>query len=213
MRVQYLAIEGVIGAGKTSLAARMAERYGARLLLEQHEENPFLADFYRDSARFAFSTQMFFLLSRYRQQQELPQQDLFHDLLVADYLFAKDRIFAALTLEEREMALYDKVARLLERDILKPDLVMYLQMSTERLMNNIRQRDRSYERSMSEDYIRSLNEAYNRFFFNYTETPLLVINATAIDFVHNERDFEDLMAQLNRPISGVQYYSPPSPAV
>jgi len=213
VRVQYLAIEGVIGAGKTSLAARMAERYGARLLLEQHEENPFLADFYRDSARFAFSTQMFFLLSRYRQQQELPQQDLFHDLLVADYLFAKDRIFAALTLEEREMALYDKVARLLERDILKPDLVMYLQMSTERLMNNIRQRDRSYERSMSEDYIRSLNEAYNRFFFNYTETPLLVINATAIDFVHNERDFEDLMAQLNRPISGVQYYSPPSPAV
>jgi deoxyadenosine/deoxycytidine kinase len=209
VRVQYLAIEGVIGAGKSSLAARMAERYGARLLLEQHEENPFLSDFYRDPARFAFSTQMFFLLSRYRQQQELPQKDLFHDLLVADYLFAKDRIFATLTLEERELGLYDKVARLLERDILKPDLVVYLQMSTERLMKNIRQRDRSYERSMSEEYIRNLNEAYNRFFFNYTDTPLLVINATAIDFVHQESDFEDLMIQLNRPISGVQYYSPP----
>lgn len=209
MRVQYLAIEGVIGAGKSSLAMRMAERYRARLLLEQHEENPFLPDFYRDPARFAFSTQMFFLLSRYRQQQELPQKDLFHDLLVADYLFAKDRIFATLTLEERELALYDKVARLLERDILKPDLVVYLQMSTERLMKNIRLRDRSYERSMNEDYIRSLNEAYNRFFFNYTDSPLLVINATAIDFVHKESDFEDLMAQLNRPISGVQYYSPP----
>ncbi len=212
MRVQYLAIEGVIGAGKTSLAARMAERYRARLLLEQHEENPFLSDFYHDPLRFAFSTQMFFLLSRYRQQQELPQKDLFHDLLVADYLFAKDRIFATLTLEERELALYDKVARLLERDILKPDLVVYLQMSTERLMKNIKRRDRSYERSMSEDYIRSLNEAYNRFFFNYTDTPLLVINATAIDFVHNEKDFEDLTAQLNRPISGVQYYSPPQAA-
>ena len=209
MRVQYLAIEGVIGAGKSSLATRMAERYGARLLLEQHEENPFLQDFYRDPARFAFSTQMFFLLSRYRQQQELPQRDLFHDLLVADYLFAKDRIFATLTLEERELGLYDKVARLLERDILKPDLVVYLQMSTERLMKNIRLRDRSYERSMSEDYIRDLNEAYNRFFFNYTETPLLVINATTIDFVHNEKDFEDLIVQFNRPISGVQYYSPP----
>ncbi|MGH7493441.1 MAG: deoxynucleoside kinase [bacterium] len=209
MRVQYLAIEGVIGAGKSSLATRMAERYGARLLLEQHEENPFLQDFYRDPARFAFSTQMFFLLSRYRQQQELPQRDLFHDLLVADYLFAKDRIFATLTLEERELGLYDKVARLLERDILKPDLVVYLQMSTERLMKNIRLRDRSYERNMSADYIRDLNEAYNRFFFNYTETPLLVINATAIDFVHKEKDFEDLIVQLNRPISGVQYYSPP----
>lgn len=208
MRVQYLAIEGVIGAGKSSLATRMAERYGARLLLEQHEENPFLQDFYRDPARFAFSTQMFFLLSRYRQQLELPQRDLFHDLLVADYLFAKDRIFATLTLEERELGLYDKVARLLERDILKPDLVVYLQMSTERLMKNIRLRDRNYERSMSVDYIRDLNEAYNRFFFNYTETPLLVINATAIDFVHNEKDFENLIAQLNRPISGVQYYSP-----
>ena len=209
MRVQYLAIEGVIGAGKTSLAARMAERFGARLLLEQHEENPFLVDFYRDPGRFAFSTQMFFLLSRYRQQQELPQQDLFHDLLVADYLVAKDRIFATLTLEERELALYDKVARLLERDILKPDLVVYLQMSTERLMKNIKLRDRSYEREMEEEYIRNLNEAYNRFFFNYTDTPLLVINATTIDFVHREKDFEDLVAQLNRPISGVQYYSPP----
>ena len=209
MRVQYIAIEGVIGAGKTSLATRMAERYGGRLLLERHEENPFLADFYRDTGRFAFSTQMFFLLSRYRQQQELPQKDLFHDLLVADYLFAKDRIFAALTLEEREMALYDKLARLLERDVLRPDLVVYLQMSTERLMQNIKRRDRSYERSMEEEYIRALNEAYNRFFFNYTDTPLLVINATAIDFVHREKDFEDLMAQLNRPISGVQYYSPP----
>ncbi len=211
MRLQYLAIEGVIGAGKTSLARKISERFGARLLLEQHEENPFLPDFYEDPRRFAFSTQMFFLLSRYRQQQELPQRDLFHDLLVADYIFQKDRIFATLTLDEREMALYDKVARLLERDILKPDVVIYLQASSERLLANIRQRNRPYEKGMSETYIRDLNEAYNQFFFNYTDTPLLVINATNIDFVKRDEDFEDLLAQLSRPISGVQYYSPPAP--
>ena len=208
MRLQYIAIEGVIGAGKTSLATLMTERFGGRLLLEPHEENPFLPDFYRDPRHFAFSTQMFFLLSRYRQQQEIPQRDLFHELLIADYLFAKDRIFASLTLDERELSLYDKVARLLERDIPPPDLVVYLQSSTERLLANIRQRNRSYEKPMTESYIRDLNEAYNRFFFNYTATPLLVVNATEIDFVHNAPDFESLLAQLRRPISGVQYYSP-----
>lgn len=208
MRLQYIAIEGVIGAGKTSLATLITERFGGRLLLEPHDENPFLPDFYRDPRHFAFSTQMFFLLSRYRQQQEIPQRDLFHELLMADYLFAKDRIFASLTLDERELSLYDKVARLLERDIPPPDLVVYLQSSTERLMANIRQRNRSYEKPMVESYIRDLNEAYNRFFFNYTATPLLVVNATEIDFVHNAQDFESLLAQLHRPISGVQYYSP-----
>lgn len=209
MRLQYLAVEGVIGAGKTTLAHKISERYGGRLLLEQHDENPFLADFYEDPQRYAFSTQMFFLLSRYRQQQELPQGDLFHELLIADYLFAKDRIFATLTLDEREMSLYDRVARLLERDILRPDLVLYLQMSTERLMKNIARRGRAYEKNMDAEYIRSLNEAYNHFFFNYNVTPLLVVNATSIDFVNRKEDFEDLLAQLSRPISGVQYYSPP----
>jgi deoxyadenosine/deoxycytidine kinase len=208
VRLQYIAVEGVIGVGKTSLAQLMAERFNARVLLEQHEENPFLADFYRDPQHYAFSTQLFFLLSRYRQQQEIPQRDLFHELLIADYLFAKDRIFASLTLDERELSLYDKVARLLERDIPQPDLVIYLQSSSERLMANIRLRNRSYEKPMTENYIRDLNEAYNRFFFSYTAAPLLVVNATEIDFVHNAQDFENLIAQLHRPISGVQYYSP-----
>jgi len=208
VRLQYIAIEGVIGAGKTSLATLMAERFGGRILLEPHDDNPFLSDFYRDPRHFAFSTQMFFLLSRYRQQQDIPQRDLFQQLLISDYLFAKDRIFASLTLDERELSLYDKVAKLLERDISQPDLVIYLQSSTERLMANIRQRNRSYEKPIAESYIRDLNEAYNRFFFNYTATPLLVVNATEIDFVHNEQDFENLIAQLRRPLSGVQYYSP-----
>ena len=186
----------------------MADRFEARLLLEQHEANPFLPDFYRDPQRYAFQTQLFFLLSRFRQQQDIPQRDLFHTMLIADYLFAKDRIFASVTLEEREFFLYDKIASLLEREIIAPDLVIYLQSSTERLMANIRKRGRGYERHITEDYIRTLNEAYNQFFFNYTASPLLVVNMNEIDFVADEKDFDDLMQQLERPISGVQYYSP-----
>lgn len=208
MRLQYVAIEGVIGAGKTSLAKKMAKRFDARLLLEQHEANPFLPDFYKAPQRFAFPTQLFFLLSRYRQQQEIPQQDLFQSILIADYIFAKDRIFASVTLEDRELFLYEKVASLLERDIVTPDLVIYLQASTERLMANIRKRGRDYESPITESYIRGLNEAYNQYFFNYTASPLFVVNMNELDFVENEDDFEDLMSQLNRPISGVQYYSP-----
>lgn len=207
MRLQYIAIEGVIGAGKTSLTLKMAERLGGRYLLEQHDANPFLADFYRDPKRYAFQTQLFFLLSRYRQQQDIPQRDLFHSFLIADYIFAKDRIFASINLENRELLLYDKVAVLLERDIVKPDLVIYLQSTTERLMNNIRKRGREYERQISESYIRTLNEAYNQFFFNYSATPLLLVNTNELDLKENEDDFADFMNQLNRPISGVQYYS------
>jgi deoxyadenosine/deoxycytidine kinase len=203
-----MCIEGVIGAGKTSLTKMIAEQLNAQMVFEQPEENPFLQDFYRDPKRFAFQTQLFFLLSRYRQQQESFQTDLFHDYTVSDYLFAKDRIFAHLNLEDRELYLYDRVASLLERDVPKPDLVVYLQSSTERLMTNIRKRGRSYEKNMSVDYIKSLNEAYNRFFFHYNDTPLLVINSTEIDFVNSREDFNDLMHQIMRSHSGIEYYSP-----
>lgn len=205
---KYMCIEGVIGAGKTSLTKLIAEELNAQMVFEQPEENPFLQDFYRDPKRFAFQTQLFFLLSRYRQQQESFQTDLFHDYTVSDYLFAKDRIFAHLNLEDRELYLYDRVASLLERDIPKPDLVVYLQSSTDRLMTNIRKRGRSYEKNISVDYIRSLNEAYNRFFFHYNDTPLLVINSTEIDFVNSREDFTDLMHQIMRSHSGIEYYSP-----
>jgi len=206
----YICIEGVIGAGKTSLTRMLCERMDARAIYEKPEENPFLADFYRDPQRYAFQVQLFFLLSRYRQQQESLQPDLFHEMTISDYLFAKDRIFAHLNLEDRELFLYDKIATLLEQDIIKPDLVVYLQSSVHRLMSNIRKRNRTYEKEISEEYIASLNEAYNRFFFHYQETPLLVVNSTALDFVHNPADFEELVRQILRPHSGIEYYSPAS---
>jgi len=205
---RYICVEGVIGVGKTSLTRLLAEYFQAQLVQEQPEENPFLGDFYKDPEHFAFQVQLFFLLSRYRQQQESFQPDLFHSHTISDYLFAKDRIFAHLNLEDRELFLYDRVASLLEKDIPKPDLVVYLQSTVERLMSNIRMRGRSYEKNMSEEYIRQLNEAYNRFFFHYNDTPLLVINSTLIDFVNNRADFLEIVKQIDRPHSGIEYYSP-----
>ncbi len=204
----YICIEGVIGAGKTSLAGMLGKILNAKVMYEQPEENPFLEDFYSNPPRYAFQTQLFFLLSRYKQQQEFFQTDLFHETLISDYLFAKDRIFATLNLDDRELFLYDRIAVLLEQEIPRPDLVLYLQSSTERLMANIRKRDRHYEENISEEYIRSLNEAYNRFFFHYHQSPLLVINTTQIDFVNNAKHFEDLVDQITRPHSGIEYYSP-----
>jgi len=206
--LHYVAIEGVIGVGKTSLCHLMAKEMSGQEVKEKHEENPFLEDFYENPQRYAFQTQMFFLLSRYRQQQDMKQQDLFHSVLVSDYIFAKDRIFASLTLDEREFLLYDRVATLLEKDILKPDLVVYLQSNTQRLMANIRKRGRSYEKKISEDYIRSLVEAYNHFFFHYSDTPLLVVDTTQIDFVNNEDDLKNLIAQLSKPLGGTKFYIP-----
>lgn len=204
----YIAIEGVIGAGKTSLARLLAERMNANLVFEASEENPYLEDFYRDPQRFAFQLQLFFLITRYRQLLGIPQQDLFHGHLIADYLFAKDKIFAYLNLERRDLILYEKVATLMEKELPKPDLAIYLQSSTERLIEHIRQRNRKFERNISPDYIRQLNEAYNTFFFHYRETPLLVVNTSEIDFVRNAEDLEDLIRQIENPPVGVKYYVP-----
>ena len=205
---RYICIEGVIGAGKTSLAKLLGQHLNAKIVFERPEENPFLQDFYKNPQKYAFQLQIFFLLSRYRQQHDMIQTDLFYDLMIADYLFAKDRIFAHLNLDDRELLLYDKIASLLEKDLLKPDLVVYLQSSPERLMANIRKRGRSYEKEVSEDYVRSLNEAYNRFFFHYHDSPLLVINSTILDFVNSPGDFQELVDQIMRPHSGIEYYSP-----
>ena len=207
--LRYIAVEGVIGAGKTSLAAMLGETLGAKVVLEKFEENPFLKDFYRDPERYAFQTQIFFLLTRYKQQQELFQADLFHRFLITDYIFEKDKIFAYLNLQDEELKLYETLVASIERNIPAPDLVVYLQSNVDRLMRNIRSRARSYEASISETYIRDLNEAYNYFFFRYKTTPLLIVNATGIDFVNNGDQYEDLVRQILRPgRTAVEYYNP-----
>ena len=206
--LEYIAIDGVIGVGKTTLTNMIVDRFKGRAVYEEVEENPFLVDFYQDPKRFAFQTQMFFLLSRYRQQQEIPQRELFHQLIVADYTFWKDKIFAYLNLEDRELFLYEKVATLLERDIPRPDLVVYLKATPERLMRNIQKRGRFFERSMSYEYILSLNKAYNNFFNHYTETPLLIMNTSTMDFVENKADFEKIVELLLSDIKGTFHYNP-----
>jgi deoxyadenosine/deoxycytidine kinase len=205
---RYIVVEGVIGAGKTSLARMLTDRLTAQLVLEEVEENPFLKDFYQDRQRYAFQTQMHFLFSRYQQQRGLKQTDLFSDKMVSDYLFHKDRIFASLNLEDQEMALYERLMGWLELDVVKPDVVVYLQASTDTLLNRINIRNRSFEKDMERDYIERLNEAYNHYFFHYHDTPLLVVNTNNIDFVNQPDDFEDLLKRILSHRQGTLYYTP-----
>jgi deoxyguanosine kinase len=204
----YVAVEGVIGVGKTTLAGLLAKKWGAHLKLEVVEENPFLAQFYADMRANAFQTQLFFLLSRHRQQVDLKQYDLFMERVVADYMFAKDRIFANITLDDNELALYKRLADLLEREVPKPDVVVYLQASVDVLMERIRRRGRRFERDMSRDYILALTEAYNHFFFHYKDTPLIVVNTNDIDFVENTADFDELAREIEEHDKGTAYYVP-----
>jgi len=187
----------------------VSERLNARLVLEQFEENPFLERFYEDPEHYSFQTQIFFLLSRYRQQQDLFQADLFHNALVTDYIFDKDKIFAYLNLQDDELRLYETLVSSIEKNIPTPDLVVYLQSSVDRLMSNIRARGRKYEENISQEYIKDLNEAYNYFFFRYKNAPLLIVNSTEIDFVNNKDHFEELYQEILRPNrAAVEYYNP-----
>ncbi len=206
----YIAIEGPIGVGKTSLSKLIAEKLGARLVLEEFEENPFLSEFYKDPERYAFQTQLFFLLQRYRQQHELRQVDMFQNLVIADYMFIKDRLFASLNLNEKEIELYDTVANLLEKNIIKPDLVIYLQGSTSSIMNKIIERGRSIEKDITSDYIDALSQVYTEYFFRYQETPLVIINTDNIDFVKNENDFNEIINFIRKPVVGTKYFNPSS---
>ena len=208
--LQYVAIEGTIGVGKTSLANLFSEKLGAKLILEAFEDNPFLTDFYEDPENNAFQTQLWFLLQRYQQQQELRQVDMFHNLVVTDYMFVKDRLFAALNLNEKEMSLYDSVAKMMEKNVIHPDLVIFLQADTETLMDNISKRGRDFEKNMSEDYIDALNQVYNEYFFRYQETPLIIINTNNIDFVQNPGDLEEMISYIRQPISGTKFFNPSS---
>jgi deoxyguanosine kinase len=205
---RYTVVEGVIGVGKTSLCRLLSESLGARANLEVVEENPFLPRFYKDRVAYAFVTQIFFLLSRFQQQQTLAQMDLFQERVVSDYLFAKDRIFANINLADDELRLYERLAGVLEERIPRPDLVIYLQASTDVLLTRIRLRGRSFEREIEEAYIQTLNEAYNFFFFHYRDTPLLIVNSNELDFVRNRSHYEDLLQRIVLPFSGTQYYVP-----
>jgi len=207
--LRYIAIEGVIGAGKTSLAKRISERLSAKLILEQFDNNPFLEKFYVDRKRFAFQTQMFFLINRFKQQQELHQEDLFAEHIVCDYIFEKDRIFAYLNLSKDELNLYESIYPLLARSLRKPDLVIFLQSSTDRLIYNIKNRNRKIERAITRSYLEELGEAYNHFFFRYNSTPLLIVNSSEIDFVNSDNDFDELFKQIFREDRGfTEYFNP-----
>ena len=204
----YIAIEGPIGVGKTSLAQLLYRELGARLVLEDFEDNPFLPDFYNDPERFGFQTQLFFLLQRYRQQQDLRQVDMFQKLLITDYMFVKDRLFASLNLGDKEMQLYDTVASLLERNIIRPDIVIYLQADTDVLMKNIEKRGRNMEKNVTWEYIDALNQVYTEYFFRYQDTPLVIINTNNIDFVENENDLKEVIDYIRQPVSGTKFFNP-----
>ncbi|MCZ6695882.1 MAG: deoxynucleoside kinase [Acidobacteria bacterium] len=207
MKFKFIAVEGPIGVGKTSLVDFLADRLEARKVFES-VENPFLHDFYQDRPGVAFQCQLFFLLNRFRKQQELTQGNLFKQSIVCDYIFAKDKIFAYLNLNDSELMLYEKLYGLLEEQVPHPDLVVYLQARDEILMERIRNREREYEREISDTYVSELNRAYNYFFFHYNRTPLLVIDTSNIDFVKSQEDLEEILRQIRSMQKGVQYYIP-----
>ena len=207
MKFRTIAVEGPIGVGKTSFVELLAKKFDAFKVLEK-VDNPFLRDFYEDKAGSAFQSQLFFLLSRHRQLMDLSQRDLFHQITLCDYILPKDKIFAYLNLDDSELLIYDKLYAMLEPQVPKPDLAIFLQADTGRLVERIKRRRRDYESEISEAYVEEVNKAYNYFFFHYNQTPLLVIDTTSIDFVHNEEQLDELVAQIRKMDRGVQYYRP-----
>ena len=204
----YIAIEGVTGSGKTEMARLLARRLNSRLILEQVEENPFLIKFFDDVPHYRFQTQICFLLNRFKQLQEVYQVDLFHQGVLSDYHFAKDKIFAYLHLDDDELAIYEKLVTVLEAKIPKPDLIMYLQAKGKTILQRIRRRDRYFERGISPEYVRSLIEAYRHFFLHHVESPVFVVDTSEMDIFHREQVFEKLIESLLRHESGLLYFQP-----
>ncbi len=205
---RYIVIEGPIGVGKTSLTKLLAKEFNARCILEKSEENPFLLHFYQDRKKYAFQTQIFFLLNRFQQQKEIAQLDLFNQITLCDYLFAKDRIFASLNLDDHEVALYEQIFRLLTGQTPSPDLVIFLQAKPEVLLHRIKSRNIPYEKEIDFEYLKTLTDAYNYYFFHYDHTPLLVVNTSEIDFVNREEDFAQLVREIKRMKKGTWYFIP-----
>ena len=210
---RYIAVEGPIGAGKTSLARRLAESLAADLVLEEVYENPFLERFYQDGQSAALPAQMFFLFMRAKQLDTLRQSDLFANVRISDYLFAKDRLFAELNLSADELQLYDQVEETLAIDAPVPDLVIYLQASVDTLLERIARRGVAYERAIDRRYLERLTDAYARFFHSYNEGPLLIVNASQIDPINNDADYEQLFQQIERTTGGRHFYNPVAAAL
>ena len=204
---RHIAVEGPIGVGKTSLVDLLAKRFRGTRVLED-VDNPFLAEFYKDKRGAAFRCQLFFLLSRYDQQRAVAQRDLFTELVLADYTFQKDKIFAYLTLEDSELMIYNRLYNVLIESVPKPDVVVYLQANLETLLKRIKRRGRGYEKAISPAYLQELSDAYAHYFYRYDETPLLVVNTNGIDFVHTPEHFENLVEQIRNAQKGTQYYAP-----
>ncbi len=205
---QYIVIEGPIGVGKTSLTKLLAQEFNARCILEKPEENPFLSHFYQDRKKYAFQTQIFFLLNRFQQQKEILQPSLFNQTTLSDYLFAKDRIFASLNLDNHELALYEQIFSLLSAQIPSPDLVVFLQATPEVLLHRIKSRNIPYEKTIDLEYLKTLTEAYNYYFFHYDRTPLLIVNTSEINFVQRKEDFSQLIREIKQMKKGTWYFAP-----
>ncbi len=205
---KLIAIEGPIGAGKTTLSNLLADEFKARLVLEVDEENPFISKFYEDRESNAFQTQIFFLMSRFNQYRALEQRDLFNQVIITDYLFQRDRIFAEINLDSNEFHLYEQIYHLIKIKIPQPDLVVYLQADTPILYERIQKRGREYESLIEYPYLEEVNRAFNNFFFYYTETPLLVVNTNEIDIVEKKIDLQELIKKINQHRIGREYYNP-----
>lgn len=203
----YVAVDGPIGVGKTTLVELLARRYEGVKILED-VDNPFLPDFYQDRPGAAFQTELYFLLSRYKQQQEIAQRELFDRFLVADYTIQKNRIFAYLNLSDDELMLFDKLFALLEPQVPVPDLVIHLVADVGTCMDRIRRRARSFEKTISENYLSELIDAYNHYYHYYDRSPLLVVDTRHLNFPQRPEDFDELLHRLARPIKGTEYFQP-----
>ncbi len=207
LHINHIAIEGGIGVGKTTLAKELAEKLGASLLLEDIDDNPFLELFYQDPERHGLSVQLSFLFSRLKQWQSMMQQDLFHRMIISDYLFAKDRLFAMTNLSDEEFALYNQVAQAVAMDLPKPDLVIYLQSSPEVALHRVKKRNRSMERDISLDYLKQVNDTFDQFFFHYQETPLLVVQTDRINFAERPEALDMLIERIRHMGRGTEFWA------
>jgi len=205
---KYIVVEGPIGVGKTSLAKRLAQSFASELILEQAEDNPFLERFYRNRRTAALPAQLFFLFQRARQIEQIRQRDMFSPVRIADFLLQKDRLFAELNLDPHELGLYLQVAETLELDPPKPDLVVYLQAPVPVLMRRVAMRGIAYEQLIDQEYLERLGDAYARFFYEFDEAPLLIVNAASIDPIHRESDYQDLLKAIARVKRGRHFFNP-----